>query len=129
MSESAGLGLLEVLRLGAGLLTVLGLVLVVGWIARRRLPGAGVRRLGVEERLSLGRGSQLFIVRAESRRLLVGAHEKGISVVAELDPAAEPGTEDEEPALIRRENAAPASAVRNFSRLLAQGMRARGARS
>ena len=70
MTEAGGVGLFEFIRLAGGLATVLGLVLVVGWIARRKLPGSGARCLDVEERLALGRGAQLVVVRAENQRLL-----------------------------------------------------------
>ena len=55
-----------------------------GWLLRRGAAGRGARRLSVEERMSVGRGTQLMIVEVDSRRLLVGVCEKSINLVTEL---------------------------------------------
>jgi flagellar biogenesis protein FliO len=86
MTETAA-GVAELLRLGVGLAFVVALVVLAGWLARRRLGGQGAGALALEERLVLGRGSQVVVVRAGQRRLLLGVAEKTVSLVCELDEA------------------------------------------
>ena len=127
MTEAGGVGLFEFIRLAGGLATVLGLVLVVGWIARRKLPGSGARCLDVEERLALGRGAQLVVVRAENQRLLIGVVDKRIDVLTQLEQITGCESGEAEGDL----DPAPAVMTRSgrFARLVSERLRVREAGS
>ena len=81
-------------------------ILALGWFLRRFLSGAmraraAKRSLQVLDVLPLGRRQRLMVVRCYDRSFLVGAGEKELTRIAELDPhegelvplAAQPGVE------------------------------------
>jgi flagellar biosynthetic protein FliO len=72
---------------------LLALVIALGWIARRVLAGqirsrAARRSLQVLDVLPLGGKQRLMVVRCYDRSFLVGAGEKELCSLAELDPEA-----------------------------------------
>ncbi|RMF72059.1 MAG: hypothetical protein D6738_12275 [Acidobacteria bacterium] len=98
MSEtSLAPDLLPLLRGLASLGLVLAVVVVAGWLLRRRIGGGGSGALRIDERLVVSRNLQVLLLRVGSRRLLVGAGERGVSLIAELDPepAGAPAAPDE----------------------------------
>jgi flagellar biogenesis protein FliO len=129
MSEAVGIGLSDVLRVLAALALVSGLTVGLGWLARsrsRRRGGAGLR---VEERLTVSRTAQLLVVRVEGRKLLIGASDKGVQLVTELD--AEPHAV-EQPVEAASGDAPARAALPQlgpFARLLAGKLGARGGAS
>lgn len=85
---------LSLLRLGASLAFVLGLIWVAAWIVRRRnglsrlgLMSRGERGPGIEitERRSVGRHGSLAVVKVGERTLLVGITEQQVQLLGELD--------------------------------------------
>jgi flagellar biosynthetic protein FliO len=74
----------------------LGIILGMIWMAakfvrRRGVPGAGdSTALEVVGRRSVGRRSNLIVVKAGERTLLVGCTENQVSLVADLTPGADP---------------------------------------
>ncbi len=64
---------------------VFGLLGAVALWARRR--AAPARRLDVVETTALGQGRSVAVVRAGSKRLLVGVTGASITALAQLDPA------------------------------------------
>jgi flagellar biogenesis protein FliO len=129
MSEAVGIGLADVLRVLAALALVSGLTVGLGWLARsrsRRRGGAGLR---VEERLTVSRTAQLLVVRVEGRKLLIGASDKGVQLVTELD--AEPDAV-EDPVVTATGDDPARTALPQlgpFARLLAGKLGARGGAS
>ena len=59
---SDGIGLVELLRIASSLLVVSGVIVGCGWLMRRTAARRGQRQMVVEERMSVGRGTQLMIV-------------------------------------------------------------------
>ena len=98
MSEPASvLDLAELMRVAGSLVLVAALVVVSGFVARRRMNRSASRSLRVDERLTLARGVQLALVAHEERRLLVGVCDKGVQLVADLgvpESAAEESVEE-----------------------------------
>lgn len=88
MIAAAGIGLAEVLRVLAALAAVTGLTVALGWLARTRARRGGRATLQVQERLNLSRSAQLLVVKVGGRKLLLGASEKGVQLVTELEPDA-----------------------------------------
>jgi flagellar biogenesis protein FliO len=119
MSEAAGIGLAEVLRVVAALALVSALTVGLGWLARaRHRRGAGAS-LRVEERLTISRTAQLLVVRAGGRKLLVGASDKGVQLVTELDPVEVPQLAPEGDEAKPSSSHAAAKVPGAFARLLA----------
>ncbi|MDH3285073.1 MAG: flagellar biosynthetic protein FliO [Acidobacteriota bacterium] len=84
MADSAGPGLIDILRVAGALLIVAALAAALGLLARRGVRSPSTRRLQVCERLVLSRGVQLVVVADGERRLLVGVSDKGVNLVSEL---------------------------------------------
>ncbi len=77
----------QVIRFVGSLALVVGGALLAGRLLRRVRPGpgAGLRLLG---RLSLAKGTALFLVGVDDRRFLVGSGDRGgPRLLAELEPA------------------------------------------
>jgi len=74
--------------LGVGLLAAL---------ARRRAGAGRAAALAVASRASLGRTACVAVVEADGRRFLVGAGERGVELLAELEPAAPARAREETP--------------------------------
>jgi flagellar biogenesis protein FliO len=68
-----------------GAVLVVAVLTALAWRLRRARPAA--RRLDVIESASLGQGRTVAVVRAGSKRLLVGVSGQAIATLAELDPA------------------------------------------
>ncbi|GEM_PF-6437221 len=85
MSEAGVVGMAEILRLFAALAFVVGILLLSGYLLRKRLPGGRARSMEVEERLSLGKGAQIVIIGIHGRRMLVGVSEGGIRLISEIE--------------------------------------------
>ena len=67
-----------------GAALVLAALAALAWRLRRVRPAG--RRLDVIESASLGQGRTVAVVRAGSKRLLVGVSGQAIATLAELDP-------------------------------------------
>jgi flagellar biogenesis protein FliO len=123
VSGAEGIGLAEILRVLAALALVSGLTVGLGWLARARHRRAGGANLRVEERLTISRNAQLLVVRAGERKLLVGASEKGVQLVTELEPGEAPEPVAEEAGANRVESHAAGALPSAFARLLAGKLR------
>ncbi|MDQ7007284.1 MAG: flagellar biosynthetic protein FliO [Acidobacteriota bacterium] len=109
------------LQVVAALAVVLGLVIALGYLARRGGLRSGRGVLRVEERLTLGRGVQLAVVVAQGRRLLVGVSERQVSLVSDL------GEEEEKPGGVESEGSdlpdRPREGVASFAHELTRRLR------
>jgi flagellar biogenesis protein FliO len=83
----------EGLRVVASLLIVVGVVMLTAMLVRR----GGVRlnkprALQVVERLGLAKGTSLWLIEVDGRRLLIGSAEKSLQLLTAIEPqpAAEP---------------------------------------
>ena len=86
MTDTVGGDLFPVIRALSSLGLVLAIVLVTGWLLRRRLAGGRAGRMHVEERLVVARNQQVLLLRVDGRRLLVGSGERGLTLLTALDP-------------------------------------------
>ncbi len=91
----------SLLGVAISLILVLGLVLVLAWLARRtRLLGVWQGGpMQVRATLALGHRERLVLVEVEGRRLLLGVTQEQIRMLLELDPhapapASEPAQDD-----------------------------------
>jgi hypothetical protein len=73
-------------RAGLAALAVAALAALAG----RRGGGQAAPALRVTARAPLGRGGAVAVVEVDGRRFLVGAGERSLELLAELDPAAAP---------------------------------------
>lgn len=77
----------------AGIILVVGLVALLGWLVRRgtlQFPGQkGRGPLRIETVLALGERRSLVVVAVEGRRLLLGSTPTQVSLVTELDAASQ----------------------------------------
>ena len=72
------------------LLLVLGLIVGLGWVAKRmRLPFNGHGNMRVEHPQALGQRERLMVVNVEGQRLLLGVTPQSISLLKELGDAPE----------------------------------------
>lgn len=98
---AAGPGLLDGLRVLGALAFVVVLAYLLARLARRSGMVTGANRaLRIVDRIAVARGSQLLLVEADGRRLLIGVAEKSVNLLTPLGPAAagetaEAGGEDE----------------------------------
>ncbi len=85
------------LRLLAGLLLVLGLMLLLYAASRRGLrwlPGHRESRIQIHETRPLGGRKSLCLVEVRGRELLIGVSNERITLLCELDSAAKPSFEE-----------------------------------
>lgn len=94
MTEAAGPGFLDLLRVMAALAVVLGLVVLAGWFLRRRPMAGRGRQLVLEDRLTLAKGVQVVVVATGGRKLLLGVTDRSVRLVTELQPAEELAPEE-----------------------------------
>jgi flagellar biogenesis protein FliO len=129
MSEAVGIGLADVLRVIAALALVSGLTVGLGWLARHRSRRRGGAQLQVVERLTLSRTAQLLVVRVQDRNLVIGASEKGVQLVTELErePLTEPAPAHDDEGVTALPESAPHLGA--FARLLAGKLNPRGGAS
>ncbi len=125
MTEVVGGDLFPIIRAFSSLGLVLAIVLAFGWLLRRRMAGGRAGRMHVEERLVIARNQQVLLLRVGARRLLVGAGERGLSLLTELDPADDSATcaPEDEPAVADDETLL--SAATRFRGALGDALRAR----
>lgn len=71
---------------------VVGAPLVIWWWSRRGGP-ARTQRLRITDKAALGRNTWIAVVEVDDLRFLVGAGERGVGMLSELDPAPENATE------------------------------------
>jgi flagellar biogenesis protein FliO len=80
-----------VLRMIVSLAVVVGLLVLAARFARRTgvagtRPAAGWARVEVLSRQTLGRASQVAVIRVTGRVLLLGVTDQGVRVLTELEP-------------------------------------------
>ena len=73
-----------VLRSVVSLLVIVGGLIAVAWYAKRYRSGAN-NPMHVVARIGIAKGTSLVIVRVGNRHILVGAGEKGVTHLCELD--------------------------------------------
>ncbi|MGL5758607.1 flagellar biosynthetic protein FliO [Plesiomonas sp.] len=76
------------------LLLVLGLIIGLGWLAKRlRLPFHSKGSIQIEQQQALGQRERLLIINVEGQRLLIGVTPQNISLLSILDSMQERGAE------------------------------------
>lgn len=85
---SSGSTILLFGRMGISLAIILGMIWLAAKVVRRKGPvrATGTMQLEVLGRRSIGRRSNLLVVRAGERTLLVGATDAQVGLVADLTP-------------------------------------------
>ena len=124
----AGPGLLDGLRVLGALAFVVVLAYLLARLARRSGMVTGANRaLRIVDRIAVSRGSQLLLVEADGRRLLIGVAEKSVNLLTPLGPSAAGDEAGDETDAAAPEPAAPpiptTFAARLAQRLVAGGRR------
>ncbi len=93
LAATPGVGGGEILSLGAGMIVIVGVIILLGWLySRSRFVGGGSNDLiNVVATRALGQKERLLVVEVAEQQLLVGMTQHGMRTLHVLDkPVAEP---------------------------------------
>lgn len=94
--QATGPGWIELARTLGGLMVVAALVVALGHMLKRGVQTDGTKRLRIEERLPVARGTQLIVVADGERRLLLSVgSDRGAQLITELDELNDAAQDDD----------------------------------